>query len=509
MNPSSFFNRHPLGRRLGRLEAYFLAMLLTSGLKTSVLAQFSGSLDATFDPNLGSVAVPWANTVAYAAVSLTNGQCIIGGNFTTYDDSSVGRLARLNADGTLDTTFNSSGTGVDLGAYPDPSGVFPNATRLLPNGQIYIGGPFEGYNGVTREGSARINADGTLDLSYDPGTGGGSPGGSGKRTLCLYPQPNGQVIVGGDFTTFQGAAHSKIARLNSNGSLDATFNANADSTVRDVLVLPNGQIMMCGQFTTVNGTGINRLARLNSDGTLDGTFNAGTGIAGTLAYVMTLQPDGKLLVGGLFNTYNNQPATNIFRINADGTRDTSFNTGGGVNNQVSSILVQPDGKILIGGNFTSVDGFPLTGVARLNADGSVDKTFDSGKGAAFGSVYHFALQQGNTNLFGGVTNKVVIVGEFSTYNLETQNHVARVIAGDNIALALVTAPPSSPTLTLTRAGNSVVISWPVSAVGFTLQQEGALDNSWSNVGTPVVVVGSLNTVTVPIGAGPVFFRLKY
>ena len=470
----------------------------------------AGLLDPAFDPDSGTKTVPLADNVVYGVVAQPNGQVVIGGSFTTYDDVPAGSLARLNVDGTLDANFNKDGAGVAGGA-----GVYPNGLKRQPDGKFLICGPFLSYNGVDRYGSARVNANGSLDTTFDTGVGGGLTANvSGARTLCLDLQANGQVVYGGDFVAFNDDVnHVRLARVNANGSLDKTFNPSVDATVRDVTVQPDQKILVCGGFANVNGVTRNYIARLNSDGSLDTSFDPGIGAAGGLMYAMTLQPDGKILAVGTFSEYGGQPRANIVRINPNGSLDASFDPGVGIGItgvELRSILLQPDGKMLIGGTFPMIGDYPISGFARLNANGTIDPTFDPGLGitTSVSTVWRFAYQLGETNNFGPVTNRVYMVGGFSGLNEKPQNRIARIILGDGTAAAGVT-PPARPTLSIAYSGGNVSLSWPVTPEIFILQSEANLDNTWLPVTAEVVITNGRNVVTLPANAGSRYYRLKY
>ena len=153
---------------------------------------------------------------------------------------------------------------------------------------------------------------------------------------------------------------NRIGRLNADGSLDASFNPGANGAVFAMAVQPDGKILVGGVFTTLGGGGTgtttrNRIGRLNADGSLDTGFNPGAN--GTVC-ALAVQPDGKILVGGGFTTLRRRDrhddAQHIGRLNADGSLDTSFNPG--ANDDVYAVAVQPDGKILVGGDFTTLGG---------------------------------------------------------------------------------------------------------------------------------------------------------
>ena len=152
---------------------------------------------------------------------------------------------------------------------------------------------------------------------------------------ALAVQPDGKVLIGGNFTTVGGTARSSIARLNADGSLDTTFDpgVGVSSNVRAMALQPDGKVLIGGWFATVAGTNRNHIARLNADGSLDASFDPGAGASGTV-YDIVVQADGKVLIGGAFNTVDGVARNRIARLNADGSLDTSFNPGSGANNWV-------------------------------------------------------------------------------------------------------------------------------------------------------------------------------
>lgn len=183
-----------------------------------------------------------------------------------------------------------------------------------------------------------------------------------------------------------------------------------DSRVRDIAIQPDGKIVMVGHFLYNDNSPL-CIIRLNTDGTRDTSFNAGTGIDNWGAYPskVRIQSDGKIVVVGEFTSYNGSSANNIFRLNPDGTRDTAFNMGTGLNGQVFALAIQTDDKILVGGQFNSYNGVPVTQFMRLNLDGSIDTTFNMGTGfAGFASTVNVIELQND--------GKILICGGFSTYN---------------------------------------------------------------------------------------------
>jgi uncharacterized delta-60 repeat protein len=321
--------------------------------------------DGTIDSNWGYST--GLNGAVLASDVDTNGKIMVTGDFTYFDQSSMPRIARFNADGTVDSTF-TPGYGASASV---------NAIKLQSDGKILIGGLFTGYNGTARNRIARINADGTLDTSFTPGTG---------ATVGVYSiqlQSDEKIIIGGAFTSYNGTSISRIARLNSDGTLDTSFTpgTGADGTISAIQILTNGKILIAGAFTTYNGTSISRIARLNSDGTLDTSFTPGTGANGAIN-AMKLMSDGKIIIGGAFTAYNGTNIGSIAILNSDGTLDIAFAPSSGANGNVNAIQIQDDGKIFIGGAFTTFNGTARNRVAKINADGTLASAFAPGDGAS-------------------------------------------------------------------------------------------------------------------------------
>jgi uncharacterized delta-60 repeat protein len=369
---------------MNNLRHFFLYALLA--LAGALLQAQPGTIDLSFnaaDPGFGIG--DGANSFILATVLQPDGKILIGGDFTSYNGTPRNSVARLNADGSPDTGFNP-GTGADNTVW---------AMALQPDGKILIGGDFTSYNGTPRNLIARLDADGSLDTDFAPGAGANS------RVWAIALQPDGKILIGGEFTSFNGTPRNFVARLNADGSLDTGFDpgTGVNDWVRAMTLQPDGKILIGGRFTSYNGTARNRVARLNADGSLDTGFDPGTGPSSQVLAI-ALQPDGKILIGGDFTSYNGTPRNRVAHLNADGSLDTGFDPGTGANNGVFAIALQPDGKILIGGFFTSYNGTPRNRVARLNADGSLDTGFDPGTGAN-GTVWAIALQPDGKIFIGG------------------------------------------------------------------------------------------------------------
>jgi uncharacterized delta-60 repeat protein len=167
---------------------------------------------------------------------------------------------------------------------------------------------------------------------------------------------------------------------------------------------PDGKIIVCGNFTTFNGISKNRIVRLNADGSTDNSFVIGTGADGIIECV-TLQNDGKILIGGQFTKYNGVDRKYLARLNPDGSLDMDFDTSSGFNSHVYSLAVQADGKILAGGNFTTYNSVAKNYLIRLNSDASIDESFAS---TGANNIIYKILIANNAKIFWEVNSLNII-----------------------------------------------------------------------------------------------------
>ncbi|MCL5097864.1 MAG: hypothetical protein M1608_10145, partial [Candidatus Omnitrophica bacterium] len=220
--------------------------------------------------------------------------------------------------------------------------------------------------------------------------------GANNTVYALEIQPDGKAIIGGDFTAVNAVTRNRVARLNSDGSLDTEFKigTGADGSVAAVQIQVDGKILIGGGFTSFNGLTRYSLARLNDNGSLDAAFNPGTGINGPVR-AMAVTDQNQVIIGGDFTEINGISRNAIARLNPDGTLDATFDPGSGVNGTVYAVAAQSDGRLVIGGDFTLVNGLNFNSIARLNSDGSVDPNFNPGSGAD-GAVYALLVRQATT-----------------------------------------------------------------------------------------------------------------
>ncbi len=285
-----------------------------------------------------------------------------------------------------------------------------NTVAVQPDGKILLGGGFDHVNGVERQGLARLNADGSLDTTFVPPLV--SPG-----VVALALQPDGKILVGGGFGLGPIGIYRWIVRLNPDGSLDTSFNLQPSAlqcgdVVSAIAVEPDGRIIIGGFLCAINNTNVNGLARLNSDGSLNTPLGAAAGLVTSNSGVksVALQTDGKIVIGGEFAIAGPPVIRNLARLNANGTVDGTFNnTGTNLSSTVNAVAVQPDGKILAAGSFTDVGGVPRNRIARLNPDGLVEMGFAPNI-AASQTILAMVLQTDGKILIGGVFGSPLIIG---------------------------------------------------------------------------------------------------
>jgi uncharacterized delta-60 repeat protein len=393
------------------------------------------------------------DNIVNSTVIQNDGKIIVGGYFTSFNGTARNYIVRLNADGSLDTSFNP-GTGFDY---------FVNKIALQNDGKIIVGGYFTSFNGTTRNFIARLNSNGSLDTSFNPGSGFDD----GVNSIAI--QSDGKIIVGGEFWSFNGIERNNIARLNPDGTLDTSFNPGTGFEglyIYSIAIQGDGKIIVGGEFWSYNGTARNYIARLNADGSLDTSFNPGSGFD---LYVnsISIQSDGKIILGGDFSSFNGIARNRIARLNTDGSLDTSFNPGSGFDNSVISTPIQSDGKIIVGGNFWSFNGIAKNYIARLNTDGSLDTSFNPGSGFD-GTIYSAAIQS---------DGKIILGGDFWSFNGIAINYIIRLL-GDTgcttpaapTASGVTICSGNSATLTATAPGGTY--EWYSSSTGGILLSTG-------------------------------------
>jgi uncharacterized delta-60 repeat protein len=387
-------------RRKPAMAIGILAVLVVAGLAAAlwfgrdwiraVVSPVTGLPDKSF--NIGRGADDGIRCLAVQP----DGKILIGGLFLEFNGVFHEHMARLNQDGSVDIAFA-----------PKPPGRV-HAVALQNDGKILMAGE-NMIRGRPRVNVVRLRADGSREGNW----GLGDKLNAEVRAVAV--QPDGKIVVGGSFTSVSGRTQHRLLRLNGDGTLDETFNigTGASAVVWTIVVQPDGKILAAGTFDQFNDRKTGYVVRLNPDGSFDSGFQIGSG-ADAEVLAVALQKDGKILIGGKFAGVNGAACSRVARLNADGSMDPGFKPGSGPSDLVQSIAVQPDGKILLGGGFDAVNGVTRHGVARLNADGSLDQSFNNGAGAS-GYVWRVAVQPdgkvlaaGAFDSFGGVLSGKIV-----------------------------------------------------------------------------------------------------
>lgn len=384
-----------------------------------------------------------------------DGKILIGGKFTSYNVKRLNHIVRLLPDNSLDKSFGAVvdffKSYIDLVALQSDGkilliyrtfkyGTPTNIARLLPDGsldksfkigngfdgfvsaiviqpdrKILVGGSFNSYNSESSNKIVRLLPDGTLDKFFNVGQG------FNMDVSALELQSDGKILVGGSFTSYNNEKVNHIVRLYQNGTLDKSFDMGEGFNDHDICISiqSDGKILVGGKFSTYNGSTCNQIARLLPDGSLDKSFDTRYGFEGLFdgcVEAIACQPDGKILAGGFFMSYNHEESRNIVRLLPDGSLDKSFHLGDGFKGSVNVILLQSDGKILIGGYFSFYDGQPCNRLVRLLPTGKIDPDFDVGAGFD-ASVRTLAITS---------DNKLLVGGNFMTYDNHVCNGIARI-----------------------------------------------------------------------------------
>lgn len=333
----------------------------------------------------------------------------------SFNNTGVSRLAKLSSTGIIDTTFIAN-----LGA------VDANVLDIKPlvDNTILIAGQFSTIKGVASPTIAKLSSTGILDTTFSTniGTGGNS------AVQALAVNSNGSIILVGYFALFNGVTVNRIVKLSSTGVPDSAFTTQtgtgSNNTLMTVAVQSDGKILTGGSVTSFNSVSVGRLLRLNANGSLDTAFNTalGTGITAGGPNAMAVQSDGKILVGGSLTVFNGATVGRLIRLNSDGTPDSTFisNIGTGPNSTIMRILIGQNNKIYAAGYFSSWNGSPVTGVVRLNSDGTVDTTFSlTVAGDGFnGTVYDADISTDENSLF--------VAGDFMNFNGTPVNRLAQI-----------------------------------------------------------------------------------
>ena len=307
------------------------------------------------------------------------------------------------------------GSAASLHSQSALDGFDPNANNLIaavvvqPDGKILIGGDFtslspNGGSAVTRNRIARLNPDGTLDAAFNPNADG--------SVASIAVQSDGKIIAAGSFTNIGGQTRNRIARLDGTTGLADSFDPNADLSVSFIAVQPDGKILAGGNFTSIGGQLRNHIARLDAITGLADSFDPN---ANGNVDSFALQTDGKILAAGLFTSIGGQTRNRIARL--DGTTGLADSFDPNANGGIYTMAIQPDGKILAGGLFTTIGGQTRNNIARLDPSTGLADSFNPN---ANDSVVSVAVQTDGKIVAGGFFNGTNSIGG------QTRNRIARL-----------------------------------------------------------------------------------
>lgn len=372
-----------------------LLLLLTSSFiysqsQTDLDFYFSANTNGTFDFEVFSF-------------NQQSNQQILVGTKSTATWNKTEYLRRLNLDGTLDNSFV-------------PPDMIGSTLKIVvqPDDKIILGTTHLYGVGGNQKDIIRLNQDGTIDQSFQNNlnylTGNG-----GYYGVAL--QSDGKILVAGDFTTVSNTDVNGLIRLNSNGLWDSSFSLDGSGlqgnyTTYRIIPLSNGKVLIGGSVTGYNGSSYNGLLRLNSDGSVDTTFNIGTGFENSWVDAIAVQDNGKILVGGGFGFFNgDNTKKKLVRLNQDGSLDNTFIPQLPTYQQsIDHINILSDNKILVTGYITNF-------ILKLNEDGSQDTGFNVGTG--FNNVTRSSYDQGD--------GQILIGGTFTQYQGHSSTAVARIL----------------------------------------------------------------------------------
>jgi uncharacterized delta-60 repeat protein len=332
-----------------------------NGVPRSGIARLhaDGRLDTSFDPGAGTI-----GGQALALARQSSGKLIVVGKFTSYDGTSVNRIVRINSDGSIDNTFVPTAGGF---ANPVLDVAVDSSDRIV------VVGNFIALNDGSTEvkGVARFDPDGTLDASFKAATGSAFPYPLSMPAKSVAIADD-RIVMGGDFTEFDGVAVDYVVQLSSTGAIDNTFAANLgsnlDAQALRVAYEADKQIIVSGEFNNYGATPAVKLVRLNSDGTHDAAFSTNAGFTNCCTNSVAVMPDGKILLGGSFTQVAGGNRQRIARLEADGRLDTGFAIAGtGPNGFVNAVAISGD-SVYFAGTFDEVSGTPAGRIARLVSD---------------------------------------------------------------------------------------------------------------------------------------------
>jgi len=368
---------------------------------TTTLAPTTTTTTTTISPTKFDATVQ--NTI-----ETSDSKYMVTGSFSDYSGTALDEVVKLNTTGSISDTFTLGGgfTG----------GVVFKVIETSDNKFMFVGA-FTAYSGVTANRIMKLNSDGTIDNTFDSGTGFDAA----TTVYDILETSDNKFVVVGTFSQYSGVTRNRIVKINTNGAIDDTFDYStgfgSSSNIYRIIETSDNKYLIAGQFSSYNSTSANNAVLIDSGGTIDSSFKNGP--FNTLCHDVIETSDSKYLFVGAFTAYSGVTANRIMKLNVNGTIDFSFTGGSGFNSGGASrlyIINTTDNKQLIGGNFTTYSGVTVNRIVKLNNNGTVDESFDMGTGFN-GSV---------DSLLNTSDDKYLIGGNFTTYNSISGNRIFKL-----------------------------------------------------------------------------------
>lgn len=362
----------------------------------------------------------------YTTKILNNGKIVVYGDFDLYQGITVNKLAILNPNGSLDTSFN-------VGLGPDDVDQEYGSSSMIceqSDGKLIVVGNFTTFNGVNKKNIVRLNLDGSIDTSFNVGTS------SNGYITCVKLQNDGKILCGGKFSQFNGQAYSSMVRLNNNGTIDSSFNIGVgfknvinsftqEGIIKTIDIQNDNKIIVGGKFLKFNNFIKINLVRLNSNGSIDNSFNIGIGggnnttdgtYNGQIFRLIFDNSLNKIYLTGIINNFNGNPSFNVLRLNSDGTVDTTFNfntiigyNGLNSNGFIYDLNLQSNGKLLLGGKdivLSNCTSNYCNTLVQINQDGTIDTSLNCKLVGAYTTIYSID----------SFNDFIIVSGQFTSVN---------------------------------------------------------------------------------------------